>query len=280
MKINFNLKFYKISNLILVSILIIFIIFFIQSKLCLFKCGISNNQAQDTNIIETKVEYTSDKHRLSACAGFPEIEVEKEFTSSSQEVSGYKVMLDCDYAINTYQSDTKDEYFYILDLKNNIKYYINSGEKYLMGSPRILGVQNKNIFIHYCYEGCANIKMLSLEEAYLIDDFTKQIFQYGIDDILNRNKIYLSDVFVLNNRIIIIYENKIYEFNSKDFSLKVLKEIDSNNVFGKYNGGMGDSFNADYKIKNNYIMYNIYNKNEVIKDVQSKSIASGELEIN
>lgn len=285
MKIDLNLKFYKaisaILALLLLALLLLALISFsfknnnesnMISQKDFYENSNKNNESQSD-----KVTYTEDKHRLSACGGNSILESENEFASSSKEVNGYKVLLNCDYAINTYYPDRKDEYFYTLDIKNNIKYYINDNKKYVIGSPKILGAREKNVFITYCYEGCSGIQMFDLKDR-PIEDKETNIFPYEIGQVLARNKIYSNDLFVLNNKVIIIYENKIYEFDESNFTLKVIKEISSDKVFGKY-GGMGGELSAEYKTEGNNIKYYIYKKDDVINDKDGKPVETGYLEI-
>ena len=120
----------------------------------------------------------------------------------------------------------------------------------MLGYPVILGVKDENIFLANCYEGCGNLQMFS--EGRL----------FKIQDIFDRNKIISRDLFVLNHRVIIVDEHKIYEFNSDNLTLKILKEISEDKVFGGY-GEFAGEFYADYKIDGNFIKYNIYNKKAV-----------------
>ncbi len=286
MKINFDLKFYKIVSIILSLISLALILYMFKSnsegnvisqkEFYEKTSSISNvNEAKENEI---KVEYAWEKHKLEACAGPSASESEVEFASSSPEINGYKVLLDCSKETYNQGPGKKDESFYILDIKNNIKYYIYNEVKYLVGSPVILGVQDKNIFISYCYESCGRKQMLSLGESSERNENVRSVFPYHIGEILDRNKIYSHDLFVLNNKVVVVYENKIYEFNSNNFTLKVLKEIDADKVFGRY-GGMGGEFYADYKIDGNFIKYNIYKKDEVIDDKDGKPVNVGTFEV-
>ena len=236
------------------------------------------------NESHSKVEYVSDKHTLAFCAeGNTPNEAEEYFASTSEAVSGYKLFVDCNHAINSYYPDRKSEYFGIQHISTGVgvgkdraggKYYIEDNEKYIVGTPKILGVLNNYIFINYCYEGCGRLKMLDLK--LISPDGSIQSYELG--SFLDLNKVYSSDLFVLNNKVIIVYQNKIYELNPSNLNLKTIKEIKSGEMFGT-DSEAGYGFSPDCKVYTNILRCNIYSLKETQDSLGRKPIDKISIEI-
>lgn len=294
MKINFDLKFYKVLTISLVIGLALSLFLnasLILERLCSeymqnnYICKkfygypkdiVGYNNELNSNSLAKEEESIS----LSDCNplyGSPE-EIEKDIASNTPTINGYKIFIDCAHHIADKYPEKKDDYFGILDLKNNVKYYIETGENTL-SSPGILGVKKDFIFTQYCYEGCHGIRMFNIKDV-TSENFLRPV---EISQILQANNIIdTAFLFLLNNRVVIIDENKIYDLNTDNFTVKILKEISADKMFGIYEES-GHDFVADYKIEGNFIKYNIYNKKAVNVNfgsgLENKIIESGTLEI-
>ena len=247
MKKTLGLGFYKTFAYVL--LLILFFVVLIVAIL-----GYFGAKHEIASSIE-HVKYAWDKHRLSSCVGE---EVKFSIAEKEKSLSNFKVFKNCSYAINSYYPDVKGEYFGIIDTRTNTKFYIDDNKKYVLGDPSILGEVGNLVFIEYCYEGCGGIEMFDLSESQGNYDVIRP---YALGDFLTRNKVNSTDLFVVNQRVIIIDEHRIYELNPNNFTLTVLKEILKDRVFGHYYPA-DNGFRASYSVKDSRVMYKIFNKED------------------
>ncbi len=279
MKINFDLKFYKIVTLILALLLVFSLLnmFFLFKEMKTQRPFSPVNKIEIPRVSQDIITLSQNKksHKISACSELVESGTSTTYVVyDDTEKDGYKIFLDC--SVSRYP-DRKTESFGVVNIKNNIKTYFDERDSYILGGPEILGTKNDLLFYKYCYEGCSQPRAISLSENINMD---LESFVYDLESIFIRNKVYSTDLIVINNRVVIVEQNKIWELNTNNFSLKILKEISEDKIFGRYSQA-GYGFYADYVKKENGIEYKIYDKKSAqgINSSTIKPIETGFLEI-
>ena len=253
-----NYKTYKY-----LSIFLGFLFLFSVVTLIIFFPYINEGLKSHPNIKISK-DIVTPLHRLAYCRDHTSVNI----TYLDSNIDGYIMFVDCNFKINNIEDidnlsgdEYENEYFGIQNVKSNKKFYIDDNKKFVLGTPNILGIKDNILFINYCHEGCGYLESIDL--SYLIDDISTSIttvYPRSIRDFLyfklNLKGLSEPDLFIINNRVILIDLYRIYELNTKDFSLKTLLSLKEEETF------YYDSYRADmiYTKKQNGIDYNVYSK--------------------
>jgi hypothetical protein len=217
-----------------------------------------------------------DSHRLSACAEWKASnigDIEKEHASSSPTIDGYKSMVDCSYAENSYYPEKKDEYFVIKDTNKSLSFYVMDGRKHILGSLNIIGVKDDFLFYNFCYEGCSALEYVRLNTNYDYGSSTYQVYPEKIDVLYRQGLPRESGMVINKNRVFFVSLHNIFELNTNDFSIKKIKTIDRDTIFGIYSG-MDGSFVPEFEKKDNGILFKIYKDTKGDNAIENKSINS------
>ena len=201
---------------------------------------------------------TTKIHRLNSCEeayGGTLKDRETYFANNSTIVDGYKVLLDCSYAVNSYYPEKKNEYFFIKDTRNNNKYYIIDNKESVLGGLNIIGRKDNFLFYHYCWEGCSQPEYFQLNTSNEVEH--SDVYPEKIDILYRQGLPVESQMITIKNRAFFVSEHKIQELDTTYFALKDIKIIEKNNVFGTHNE-FASEFTPDFEIKDNGILFKIY----------------------
>lgn len=249
------------KNIIIVTLLVV---------IFLLVCVVVKSDRREKTVIPPAaypvvINQLTTAHRLGACDeayGLTVKEREDYYASSSSAVGGYRVFVDCLYAVNSYYPEQKDEYFFVENSQNHRKYYVHDGKKYVMGGFHIIGVKDNFLFYNECYEGCTASQYFQVDTT----DTQSEVVVYPETlDVLYRQGLPSGSFMeIYKDKVLLLSAHKIQELSIPDFKLTDLKVIEDNKVFGVY-GDLGGEFIPKFEKKNGGILFSVY-KNENVGD--------------
>ena len=262
----------RILTITLLSILLISSIslYFLKNSQTL------NNVSSITTATSSILKKADPTHRLSSCADWYGDSIEsreKRYNSNSVAVDGYKSSISCSYAENSYYPEQKDEYFIIKDVNKGDSFYIMDGRKFILGGLGIIGVKDDFLFYRFCYEGCSEPQYVILNTGYDYGSSTYQVYPEKIDVLYRQGLPRESGMVINKNRVFFVSLHNIFELNTNDFSIKKIKTIDSDTIFGIYSG-MDGGFVPEFEKKDNGILFKIYKDTKGDNTIENKSIDS------
>jgi hypothetical protein len=163
------------------------------------------------------ITQSSATHRLNSCQdsyGATIKDREDYYASSSVVVDGYKVLLDCSHAINSYSPEHKDEYFVVKDIKKEIKYYILDNKKDILGGLHIIGIKDNLLFYDYCWEGCSSPEYIQLPVS--VNGKEVSVYPENIDVLYKQGLPRDSQMEIYKNKVLFLSAHKIQELNTPE----------------------------------------------------------------
>lgn len=283
LKLKLKIKTFPRKNLWLITVIVLILlvcsVFFKQNNIAEITTVTNVIDIKPANIIkdnmvDNQTVHQEKQHRLNSCSGaYGETEksIEDYYSSSSPIVDGYKVLLDCSHAVNSYYPEEKDEYFVVENVKTHNKYYLVDNKKYVLGSLNILGVNDNFLFYNYCWEGCGSPEYIELSSA--VDERKiGYVYPETIDSLYRQGVPRDSWMMIYKNKILFISAHKVQELTIDNFGIQDIKTINKDEIFGSFGEAMGE-FMPDFVLQDNGILFKIYKTNT--ETLESKGVQIG-----